>query len=99
MMMNIFENIILLVCVLDLFSIEITIAGSCFNQMHVYYGHIWFACQPHVVHMLTHVGNSYMWFTCYPHVVTVTCGSHVNHMWLLKITHCKVACVPHVDHI
>ena len=36
MMMNIFENIILLVCVLDLFSIEITIADSCFNQMNVY---------------------------------------------------------------
>ena len=56
--------------------------------------HIWFACQPRVVHMLTTCGSQL-------HVVHMltTCGSHVNHMWLLKITHSKVTCVPHVNHM
>ena len=52
--MNIFENIILLVCVLDLFSIEITIVVASTKCMCI--SHIWFACQPHVVHMLTTCG-------------------------------------------
>ena len=69
MMMNIFESIILLVCVLDLFSIETTIAGSCFNQMHVYKSHLvrmsttcgsnvnhMWVKQLHEVHMLTTFG-------------------------------------------
>ena len=62
MMVNIFENIILLVCVLDLFSI----AKYAHVLLCTCISHIWFACQPHVVHM---------W-------VTVTCGSHVKHMWV-----------------
>ena len=84
MIMNIFMNIILLMCVLAF------VWYSNHNWIHGLIQSNGFALKSHVVHILTTCGShvNHMLFTCYPHVaephvvhMLTICGSHINHMW------------------